>query len=198
MAITSRNLYLVCAALASLSVVYLSVARTTDQGVALQHEEQKSDQMKYHVEALRAQADIAKATGAIPEGWTRVSSSDGADNAAISKRPGVYLRTFNCPDQQEGKREAFEANGVQEVDLTSSSRISSGCALVRVSAAVSTLSGSGYFLSVAVPGSPDTYYECGTYGRRNDSLATCRDFLNSHTGEQVFVGIQNGNHLAIN
>jgi hypothetical protein len=182
----------VVVAFASISLIYTNLYSATPEGVKLALKQQETQQVEL-------QARIAEATGAVPPGWTRPSATPTADGGLTADGSMVTLSTFPCPQGEERQSpETYLRNGVQTVSVASSSRIPAGCAVVRVNGTISRLEGENYMLYI-FSGQLGSYYKCGTYDGFNNTPDECVRLINQHAiGQNMIVGVQSGNYLAIN
>ena len=123
-------------------------------------------------------------------------SQEQSSGAQVERVP-----TFNCRTQEELQ------NGFSRFDVNiigkegTSYQLHPGCALIRVTVNVKTLSGSRYLLQEET--GPNQYFECGSFSVNGDvhaknSPSDCAEYLNSYRGKILRAIVQDGGILAIN
>lgn len=168
-------------------------------------------------EVAQSHAKIAKATGMAPPGWVPgVKAKPAVEGPQVVERREVEVqshqtsnyvvegKTFSCPPlgtDEEVIKSAYRNSTLHYLGSGQALRISStdpnnSCILVKVDTVVTRLDGDGYFMGI--PHENDKWWKCGTYGGQNDSLETCRKWLNAFSGKEIYVGVRYGGRLNIN
>lgn len=172
-------------------------------------------------EIAKSHEKIARATGMAPPNWVpgvkgksvEVSSSvptQVAEELKVEVQPVqttnyvIEGKTFPCPPlgtSEDVIKNAYRNSTLHYLGSGQSLRVTSSdpnnsCILVKVDTAVTRLDGDGYFMGV--PHENDKWWKCGTYGGQNDSLETCRKWLNNFSEKEIYVGVRYGGRLNIN
>lgn len=134
-----------------------------------------------------------------------VPSKPNEVTPSMVKSEILHPNSFSC-ENEETKESGFAKAKTYTFGEGQSLQIDSGCLLVQTNVKVTKLDGVKYHISIPVSNNlSDGFYPCGNgipSGKdnimRNDTPETCINFINSHSGQTMYISVRNGGHLNLN
>lgn len=203
----SSTLLTLASVVATFAVIYFSVWKTTERGVALERENNQLEAKKLEIE----QQKTLIAAGVMPPGYqalNRAPANPGDTSlqlpatTVVKQKIAVNGNTIPCNSSDEVDR-AYESITTLDVNANSQSlQIGQGCASFRVQGNFSQFRGSNYIFNIAekdvIPnGRQGYFYKCGDISGSHDSEINCLGMLNKYANFPVFVFIQNGGSITL-